>query len=653
MLAAAAEQEVPGGEAGSSQDPPAPPVAAGDPQEGLACAGHGADEEEARESPQAGLESNTKAPSESLESLRQKSDSGIDIGNKLVNGAEKEISDKRPETAAAEGQAPQSGSEQAQGQEHQHTQGPAPAGDSPEPAAREAQGRRGSQGGPDDGVQQAGSSTGVSKEKELLGEAARLEEGAEEACGASLEASSLRGQESWHSTQRVSREASWQSLGAASCRSAQEGLGGDQASWQQRCPSPLSADSNERLEQVRNATYQAEEGATWISKRTSRQVTNKSQQTSAVWSRKSLAEILKSPTRKSKSIIDAEKQSLKQAEKETWDKCSETAAAEGQPTRQASQRGSQQEGAQGSRQHSEQEARRGSQQAPQQAPPGSQQPVPKGSQQPEEHREGSALVSESRLILELELQAGNLQGIELVVEENEQSHVFFIGLTETAQQKYNILSPSGENLLCSIASKIRSHGEQTSDNWMKKNLETAEKVLFQRSTSALEDAQVTYNHMSVEGEMGTSKMGKILVISDEQTGDTVIQAIHETTQPPGSQQSQHSHEAGREVLADVPEMCAGAGAEVLQVMTYQSWDSGQESRSAEMASGLVLAYDIPNDMQSVALPRETVSEAQQTHSVISLDEGSWIKRRTGKLLKNKSQQTSVAALQESSATAQE
>lgn len=626
MLEAEAEQEVPGGKAGSSQDPPAPPAAAGDPQEGLASAGPGADEEEARENPQAGLEPSTTAPSESMEPLGQKSDSGIDTGNQPVNGAEQEISDNHPETAAAEGQAPQGGSEQAQGQEQQHSQGPAPAGDSPEPGPPEAQGRRSSQGSTDNGVQPAGSSTSGTKEKELVGDAAQPEApGAEEQCGAGLEASSPRGQESQHSTQRVSREPSWQSLGAASCHSAQEGLEGDQASWQQRCPSPLSADSNERLEQVRNATYQAEEGATWISKRTKRQVTNKSQQTSAVWSKKSLAEILKSPSRKSRSIVSAEKQSLKQAENEICDKSAETAAAQGQPT----------------------------QQAPQQAPPVSQPPVPKGSQQVEEHRQGAALVSEGRLFLELELQTGNLQGIELMVEENEQSHVFLIGLTDTAQQKYNILSPSGENLLCSIASKIRSHGEQTSDNWMKKNLETAEKVLFQCSTSALEDAQVTYNHMSVEGDVGTSKMGKILVISDEQTGDTIIQAIHGTAQPPGSQQSQNSHEAGSEVLANATEMCAGAGAEMLQVVAFQSWDSGQESRDTEMASGLVVACDIPSDMQSMALPTEMVSEAQQTYSVISLDEGSWIKRRTGKLLKNKSQQTNVAAPQESGATAQE
>lgn len=627
MLEAEEEQEVPGGEAGSSQDPPAPPVAAGDPQEGLASASPGTDEEEARENPQAGLEPSTTAPSESLEPLGQKSDSSIDTGNQPVNGAEQEISDDHPETSAAEGQAPQGGSEQAQGQEQQHTQGPAPAGDSPEPGPPEAQERRSSQGSTDDGVQPAGSSTSGTKEKELLGDAAQPEApGAEEQRGAGLEAISPQGQESQHSTQRVSREPSWESLGAASCLSAQEGLEGDQASWQQRCPSPLSADSNERLEQVRSATYQAEEGATWISKRTKRQVTNKSQQTSAVWSKKSLAEILKkSPTRKSKSIVSVEKQSLKQAENESCDKSVETAAAQGQPTQQALQ----------------------------QAPPDSQPPAPKGSQQAEQHRQGAALVSEGRLFLELELPTGNLKGVELMVEENEQSHMFVIGLTDTAEQKFNILSPSGENLLCSIASKIRSHGEQTSDNWMKKDLETAEKVLFQCSTSALEDAQVTYNHVSVEGDMGTSKMGKIVVISDEQTGDTIIKAFHGTAQPPGSQQPQHSLEAGREVLASVAEMCAGAGAEMLQVVEFQSWDSGQESRDAEMASGLVVAYDIPSDMQSMALHTEMVTEAQQTHSIISLDEGSWIKRRTGKLLKNKSQQTNVAAPQESSANAQE
>ncbi|GAB0191223.1 hypothetical protein GRJ2_001587600 [Grus japonensis] len=620
------------------------------------------------------LEETSKSPA-------QKSEGSFNTENKLVNRVEEEISDMHPETAAAAGQASRSSSQQEWAQEHQHSSqhlmGPEPAGDAQEPGAQEAQEREGPHSKTGDVVQHPGSDVSVSQRQELRGQVSGLQQ----TCRPALEQESWweasqwsLGQDSCHSPQRVSREGSWQSLGPDSC------LGDEpwQSGWQTlRQQSPLSTDSKERLEQVRRVAYSPEEGMTWISQKTTREVTNRSQQTSQVWSKKAATDILKCPAQKSKTSVDTGNKLVNGVEKEISDKRPETTR---QPTRQASRhgseklsrqesrcsshqvsgqqswhstkpvsrqqsrgssqqalgqqsghgsekvpgqqsrRGSQQALGQQSRHGSEkvpgqepwcdvkpvsrQESRRGSEQVPEQQPR-PHQPGEAGSEQPDKQSEGCALPSDSSLLLVLQLECGNLQGIEVVVE------------------------------------------EQTAESWRKRNQARAERALqlSQGSTAGLGEAEQTCDLLSLEGGTWVTRTGKILISRDEETGDTVIQRIHETAQLPARQQSQ------KEGATGVPEACSGA--EMLQVVGHETWQSGGADRSREAASGLPAASHSPGGVLSMAVSREVVHEAQQTQSVISLDEGLWLRRRTGKLLKNKSQQTGATALQKSSSTVQE
>lgn len=259
-------------------------------------------------------------------------------------------------------------------------------------------------------------------------------------------------------------------------------------------------------------------------------------------------------------------------------------------------------------------------------------------QQPEQ----SALVPHSKVVMELKMGSGNLQGLEFVLGRNEQRQMFCIGFTDKAEQKQNVFPPTSDNLKSNLASEmVRSQPEQTSDTRMKMNQETAEKAVFQCSIAALEDAGGTRNLMTLKGGMEAGKGGRMMIISDEQMGNTVIQTIHETTQAsPGSQQPPYSHDVSGSWMARIPQMCTAAEAELLQMMACQTWGSGSENRNAESASELLVAPGGPKDAQSVALPRGMGSGAQQTCTVICLNEGIWIKTETGKAVGNKNQQTS-------------
>lgn len=242
---------------------------------------------------------------------------------------------------------------------------------------------------------------------------------------------------------------------------------------------------------------------------------------------------------------------------------------------------------------------------------GSEQ-VPGQRSQPHQPGEGESeqldKPSDSSMLLVLQLECSNLQGIELVVE------------------------------------------EQTSKPWRKKNQARTEGgtlQLSQGSPAGLGGAERTFNLLSLDGGTWMGRTGKILISCNEETGETVIQRIHETAQHPAGRQSQ------REGATGVPEARGGAGAEKLQVVGHESWHSGGAARCGEAASGLPAASHSPKSLLGMAVSVEMVHEAQQTHSVIALEEGLWIRRRTGKLLRNKSQQTSVSALRKISSTGQE
>lgn len=97
-------------------------------------------------------------------------------------------------------------------------------------------------------------------------------------------------------------------------------------------------------------------------------------------------------------------------------------------------------------------------------------------------------------------------------------------------------------------------------------------------------------------------------------------------------------------MARIPQTCAAAEAELLQMMSCQIWGSGSENRNAERTSELLVASGGPRDAQSMGLPRGMGSEAQQTCTVICLNEGICIKRETGKSIRSKNQQ--MTAFQE-------
>ncbi|PKU30576.1 fibrous sheath cabyr-binding protein [Limosa lapponica baueri] len=476
--------------------------------------------------------------------------------------------------------------------------------------------------------------------------------------------------DSCHSWQRVSSGGSWQSLGMESCPGDQPW----QSGWQpQRRDSQLSTDSRERAEQARGTAYSPEEGAVWISRRTTRKVTNRSQQTSRAWSQKAPAESMKCLAQKSASSVGAETGSVKGVGKEIPDTCPETTS---QPARQGSRRGSQVAPGQGSWCGSEkvpgwdsrcgsqrvsvQESRRGSQEVPgwdswhgsQQfsAPESrrgsrqvsgqeswwssqhslgreswwssqqtfgqesrhSSQKVPEQQSQPQQPGEKKSELSEkpsdSGLLLVLQLQCNNLQGIEVLVE------------------------------------------EQAAKPWRTRSQERVEGGtlrLSQGSTAEQGEAWHTFNLFSQEGGTWTGRTGKILISCDEETGNTVIQRIHETSQHPPGQPSQS------EGATSVPKECGGAAAEKPKVVGQGPWHSGGTDRGGEAASELPAASRSPGGLLSMAVAVEMVHEAQQTHSVITLDEGLWVRRRTGKLLQDKSQQTSISALRKSSSAVQE
>ncbi|CAN0195078.1 unnamed protein product [Bubo scandiacus] len=469
------------------------------------------------------LEGTSKSPDQNRES-------GINTENKLVNRVEEEISDTCPGIAAAErlasrrssqawGSEPRRGRQQAWGQEHQHSSQHLmelePAGDAQEPGAQEMQESEGSGSEMGDVVWKAGSDVSVSQKQELWGQIFELEQ----TCRPAWEQESPRAaspwslrQDSWHSPQEVSRGGSWQSLGPDSC------LGDEpwQSGWQPlRGDSPLSTDSRERAEQAQRVAYSPEEGTTWVSRRTTRRVTNRSQQTSQVWSKKHLAEILKSPAQKSERIIDTENKSVNGAEKEISDICPETTK---QPTRQASrrgsklawgkesrrgsepgwgqksQRGSEKGPGQESRRHSEpvwgQESRHGSEHVPGQESqcgsekvPGQQsqpcQPGERESRQPDKQSEDGSLPSDS-MLLTLRLECGNLQALELVVEEQ----------TAELQGKNN-----------------QARAEHTVQ-------------LSQGSTAGLGAPEQMYSLPCLKGSTWMGRTGKILISCDEETDQT-------------------------------------------------------------------------------------------------------------------------------------
>ncbi|XP_014792270.1 PREDICTED: uncharacterized protein LOC106884985 [Calidris pugnax] len=422
-----------------------------------------------------------------------------------------------------------------------------------------------------------------------------------------------------------------------------------QSGWQpQRWDSQLSVDSMERAERAQGTAYSPEEGAIWISRRTTRTVTNRSQQTSRVWSQK--AENPRSPAQKSATSIGAETRSVKGVGKEISDICLETRS---QPARQESRRGSQLAPGQGSWCGSEKvlgwDSLPGGQQSP--APAswhgsqkvsgqdlcwssqhslgrdswwGSQQTFgqesrhsgqkvpPEQQSQPQQPGEKKLELSEKPshggLLLVLQLQCKNLQGIEVLVE------------------------------------------EQAAKPWRKRSQERVEGGTLQLSQGSMAkqgEAWQTFNLFSQEGGTWTGRTGRILISCDEETGKTVIQSIHKTSQHPPGQPSQS------EGVTSIPKESGGADTEKLKVVGQGSWHSGGTDRGGEAASELPAASQRPGGLLSMAVAVEMVHEAQQTHSVITLDEGLWVRRRTGKLLRDKSQQTSISALRKSNSGVQE
>lgn len=81
----------------------------------------------------------------------------------------------------------------------------------------------------------------------------------------------------------------------------------------------------------------AEEGPACITSQTINEVANRSQQTHLVWSKRALAQILKSPAQKSKISINTENKSVNGIERQISDICPETTKR--WPTRQASRHG--------------------------------------------------------------------------------------------------------------------------------------------------------------------------------------------------------------------------------------------------------------------------------------------------------------------------
>ncbi|KAG6924268.1 hypothetical protein G0U57_017945 [Chelydra serpentina] len=510
-------------------------------------------------------------------------------------------------------------------------------------------------------VQQTDSSVSVYKRKELMDNAQQTDPGSEKT------SRTILGQQSWHGSQQSLKQLSQHSRKS-------------------------SRETREQVQAV--GEVYAEEGVIWISPRTSREMTNKSQQTSLVWSRKALSELLKATAQKSQSRTDTVKGEANGGEDRISLASVESDAQVEQPTGQESRRSSQKP--------TGQESRRSSQQ-----PVG--QESRRSSQQP----------------------------IDRVIEEVQQSRRPSIVVIEKAQQTYSVVSLEGGTWINRRTGKIMmSNGQQTSDTWIQKFSVTAQPPVGQESrrgsgasggvkvepqepsglgsgethpdaeqlkgeeswhscqqligresqrsididktaeTEAreptgpeseepqqkpskikFEKAQQTYSIVSLEGGSWINRRtGKVMTSHSQQTSDTWIQKFTASAQQPVGQESRRSSDTAKGGMIGTPEATSRrsveAEADLQQPLGQESWHSVDVDKAEEMEAQQPVGSESKETLQSRTSSIEVIDEVQQTYSIVSLEEGTWINRKTGKILMSHSQQTSHTSIRKLSATAQ-
>ncbi|EMP29318.1 hypothetical protein UY3_13562 [Chelonia mydas] len=184
-----------------------------------------------------------------------------------------------------------------------------------------------------------------------------------------------------------------------------------------------------------------------------------------------------------------------------------------------------------------------------------------------------------------------------------------------------------------------------------------------------EKAQQTYSIVSLEGGSWINRRtGKVMTSHSQQTSDTWIQKHTATAQQPVGQESRHSSDTAKGERIDAPEAISPrsdeADADLQQPLGQESWFGseqliGQESwhsvdvdKPKEMEAQQSAGSESEETLQSRTSSVEVIDEVQQTYSIVSLEEGTWINRKTGKILMSHSQQTSHTSIHKLSATAQ-
>nr|XP_025039211.1 uncharacterized protein LOC112545400 isoform X1 [Pelodiscus sinensis]XP_025039212.1 uncharacterized protein LOC112545400 isoform X2 [Pelodiscus sinensis]XP_025039213.1 uncharacterized protein LOC112545400 isoform X3 [Pelodiscus sinensis] len=508
-------------------------------------------------------------------------------------------------------------------------------------------------------AQQTDSSVSVYKRKELMDQAQQTD-----AAGSEKTSRTILGQISWQSIQQSLRQLSQHSQ--KSSRGSREQVPGG------------------------NGAY-AEEGVIWISPRTSREMTNKSQQTSLIWTRKALSELLKVRAQKSQSSTA----SAKGGENEAEDRISLASAESGvqveQPVGQESRRSS-------------------------------QKPV----------KVSSFLGSQHPSVEEF--QRSSQEAIDHVLEEAQRSRRSSIVVIEKAQQTYSIVSLDGGTWINRRTGKVMtSNGQQTSDTWIQKFTVTSQpsSVLQSRRSSGasrggkvepqgpsvqgsdeavadveqlqgaesrrssrqqlgresqhstdieqtaetevqkpagpesmepqqkpskvrVEKAQQTYSIVSLEGGSWINRRtGKVMTSHSQQTSATWIQKVTGTAQKP---QSRRSSDVAKGGITQAPEARSPkseeADADLQQPVGQESWHSVEAEKAKDTEAQRLESEESEETLQSRTSYVDVTDEAQQTYSIVSLEEGIWINRKTGKILTTHSQQTSHTSIRTLSATSQ-
>lgn len=305
-----------------------------------------------------------------------------------------------------------------------------------------------------------------------------------------------------------------------------------------------------------------------------------------------------------------------------------------------------------------------------------------------------------------ESQRTSQQEINLVIAKAQQNKISSLVFFEKAQQTYSLISLGGETWINRRTGKVMaSHSQQTRESWIQEFRVISQEAigLQSRHTSGsvgggktdvqepndvhqpeevgseesigpeskkshssrrcsiawIEKAQQTYSIVSLEeGSWLNRRTGKIMASHSQQTSDTVVHKHSSTvTQQPIRQESGDRCDAAKEGVTGGPEAtCPGsdeAGADLLPLVEQDSENSVVSAKPAESEAEQPEGSESEEPLQSRASSVEVMDEAQQTYSVVSLEEGLWVNRKTGKFLTSHSQQTSLTTIQRRSASAQE